>query len=185
MSHADALRTLLLHDPERLRLLDLVRSLALPDCWIAAGFVRNAVWDHLHGRAACPPAGDVDVIWFDRARASAEEDMQLERRLQALAPGIDWSVKNQARMHTRNGDPPYCSASDAMRHWPETATASAARLAADGTVDVAAPCGLEDLFGLVLRPGVNFHGHKRQIFLRRIEQKQWLARWPLLQIVAI
>lgn len=184
MNHADALRTLLLHDHERLRLLSLVHGLALPDCWIAAGFVRNAVWDHLHGRAASAPAGDVDVIWFDCERADAAADAQLEQRLRALAPEIAWSVKNQARMHTRNGDAPYLSSADAMRHWPETATASAVRLAPDGTLDVAAPYGLDDLFALALRPGVNFHAAKQPIFTQRIEQKQWLAHWPLLQIVA-
>ena len=26
-----------------------VRDLGLKDCWVAAGFVRNAVWDLLHG----------------------------------------------------------------------------------------------------------------------------------------
>ena len=29
--------------------LERVAQLGLPDCWIAAGFVRNAVWDVLHG----------------------------------------------------------------------------------------------------------------------------------------
>ena len=52
-------------------------------------------------------------------------DRAIEAELRALAPGIDWSVKNQARMHLRNGDPPYSGATDAMRHWPETATAIA------------------------------------------------------------
>lgn len=46
-----ALQTLISSDAQRWHLLDIVRSLALPDCWIGAGFVRNAVWDHLHGRA--------------------------------------------------------------------------------------------------------------------------------------
>ncbi|WRQ77412.1 nucleotidyltransferase family protein [Pseudomonas saxonica] len=32
----------------------MVRSLNLPDCWIGAGFLRNAVWDYLHGRSPSP-----------------------------------------------------------------------------------------------------------------------------------
>ena len=60
-----ALQTLISSDAQRWHLLDIVRSLALPDCWIGAGFVRNAVWDHLHGRALSPLTGDVDVLWFD------------------------------------------------------------------------------------------------------------------------
>jgi hypothetical protein len=39
-AHAD-LHALLLH----------VESLGLSDAWIGAGFIRNSVWDVLHGRA--------------------------------------------------------------------------------------------------------------------------------------
>ena len=48
-AQAARLRALLLADARRPALLRAVAALALPDCWIAAGFVRNAVWDHLAG----------------------------------------------------------------------------------------------------------------------------------------
>jgi hypothetical protein len=48
--------------------------------------------------------------------------------LRARDDALGWSVKNQARMHERNADRPYRSASDAMMHSPETATAVGARL---------------------------------------------------------
>ncbi len=38
------LRAIIAADPLRMRVLDLVKALALPDCWVAAGFVRSAVW---------------------------------------------------------------------------------------------------------------------------------------------
>ncbi|WP_196351640.1 nucleotidyltransferase family protein, partial [Vibrio campbellii] len=44
----DKLAQLLAKDPIRVQALQCVRSLDLPDCYIAAGFVRNLVWDHLH-----------------------------------------------------------------------------------------------------------------------------------------
>jgi hypothetical protein len=185
MKHADALRALMLQDPERMRMLALVRALDLPDCWIGAGFVRNAVWDQLHGRAPAPPAGDVDIIWFDPHRASAAIDTQLEQALRQLDATVDWSVKNQCRMHTRNDDAPYASAVDAMRGWPETATAAAVRLDAAGSLEFAAPFGLEDLFDAILRPGPRFHGEKHPIFEQRVALKAWRQRWPLLQIVAL
>lgn len=53
-------------DPERMPLLKTVAALALPDCYIAAGFVRNMVWDYLHDYDATP-LNDVDVVFFDRA----------------------------------------------------------------------------------------------------------------------
>lgn len=122
--HVDAI---LRADPLRWWLLELVSHLDLPDCWIAAGFIRNAVWDALHGRSPQPPLSDVDVIWFDPDRIEESHDRKIEKVLRAAAPSIDWSVKNQARMHSRNSDSPYRSATDAMRYWPETATAVAAR----------------------------------------------------------
>lgn len=181
--HAGALTALIGRDAERQRILSLVASLDLPDCWIAAGFVRNAVWDALHGRPPRAPAGDVDVIWFDPARNSRDLDLQIEQRLQQLDGAIDWSVKNQSRMHSGNGDAPYRSATDAMRFWPETATATALRLTGAGGVEIAAPFGLDDLFGAVLRPTPRFRADKRAVFDQRVQRKQWLTHWPLLHVL--
>ena len=116
-AHAD-LHALLLH----------VESLGLPDCWIGAGFIRNNVWDVLHGREIdVSRLNDVDVIFFNPGDTSRELEADIERQLGILASGIPWSAKNQARMHLRNGDAPYRDTYDAVAHWAETATAIAAR----------------------------------------------------------
>ena len=176
------LAALLTNDPARMDALRAVRSLNLPDCWIGAGFIRDAVWDHLHFYPRRSPAGDVDVVWFDDTRPILEMDREIEIRLRSLAPGFDWSVKNQARMHHRNGDAPYISVADAMRHWPETATAAAARLADDETIDLNAPLGLDDLFSLRLTPTHAFAARKRSVFDKRVAEKGWLERYPLLVV---
>jgi hypothetical protein len=178
------IQAIISRDPLRWRLLQLVRSLDLPDCWVAAGFVRNAVWDHLHGRINSPLSSDVDVIWFDPDCRSPEVDREAEAALQALDPGINWSVKNQARMHIQNGDRPYAGSVDAMCFWPETATAVAVRCGKNGGCEVDAPLGLDDLFGLVLRPTARFTGEKRGIFQQRVISKNWLAIWPLLRQIS-
>jgi hypothetical protein len=177
-----ALRLILAHDKTRMALLAQVEALGLPDCWIAAGFVRAAVWDHLHREPATPPTGDIDVIWFDTDHASEDADREIERWLAERAPDHVWSVKNQARMHLRNGDSRYASCEDAMRHWPETATSVAARLS-DGDVETLAPFGLADLFGLILRPTPAFAGAKLEAFQRRVAEKRWLETWPRLRVV--
>jgi uncharacterized protein len=183
MKHASALQAILANDPARCRVLAMVRSLGLPDCWIGAGFIRNAVWDYLHDRPPGRHAGDVDVIWLSPERAGPSEDEGLEAALRALDPSVDWSVKNQARMHLRNGDAPYASAVEAIGHWPETATAVAARQTAEGAYEIAAPFGLGDLFDLVLRPTPRFAaGDKRAVYLDSIQSKRWLAIWPRLRI---
>jgi hypothetical protein len=162
--------------------LRAVRDLGLPDCWVAAGFVRNAVWDHVHGHAAAPLREDIDVVWFDAALCDAARDAALVRALRDRDGSLDWSVKNQARMHVRNGDAPYASATDAMRYWPETATAVGVRLGPDDAIEVAAPYGLDDLFGLAVRPTRRFVEEKRAAYLERIRAKDWLGRWPRLRI---
>lgn len=182
MDHHRELVALLRGDRARWRMLGMVRSLGLSDCWIGAGFVRNAVWDCLHGRARGSVAGDVDVIWFDQRCAEPGVDAALEARLREIDPGVQWSVRNQARMHLRNGDAPYASATDALRFWPETATAVAVRQTEQEELEWAAPFGLDDLFGLIVRPTPHFAGAKREILLDRVRDKQWLRNWPRLRL---
>ena len=180
---AARVEALLLGDAERRRLLSIVASLDLPDGWIGAGFVRDAVWDMLHGAAPQPITGDIDVIWFDRDSAPGR-DSRIEQALAELAPGYRWEATNQAHVHAANGDPPYADATDAMRFWPETATAIAARMTGPERCEIAAPLGLRDLFDLALRPTPGFSLRKRHIFESRIARKRWLERYPLLHVEA-
>ncbi|WP_145734642.1 nucleotidyltransferase family protein [Nitrospirillum pindoramense] len=188
LTYGDRLKGIILGDARRMRLLDHVRALGLPDCWVGAGFVRNAVWDHLHRVRAVQsleadlPESDVDVLWFDPERTSLAIDRALTDRLLAQDPDAPWSVKNQARMHSRNSDAPYASTADALRHWPETATAVAVRLTSADGLEILAPFGLADLFGRIIRPTPAFRGAKLDIVRQRIRDKRWLERWPLLQV---
>jgi hypothetical protein len=182
LDHALELLSLLGRDHGRSRILGLVQSLDLPDCWIGAGFVRNAVWDHLHGMPPAQSNRDVDVIWFDPHRARPADDDALEARLRRLDPNVPWSVRNQCRMHLRNHDTPYISATDALRFWPETATAVAVRRARHDGLEIAAPFGLDDLFGLIVRPTPRFSEAGRGVYLDRVRNKQWLRIWPRLTL---
>jgi hypothetical protein len=90
-------------------------------------------------------------------------------------------VKNQARMHLRNGDAPYRNTLDAVAHWAETATAVAAR-SIGGTVEVMAPYGVDDLLNLIVRPAPVF-GHKMDVYCERVMAKGWPALWPKLTML--
>ncbi|QEY62691.1 nucleotidyltransferase family protein [Metapseudomonas lalkuanensis] len=184
MQQLAQLKTLIASDDARMRILRLARDLDLPDCWVAAGFVRSAVWDHLHQRTNSPLPPDIDVIWFDAKRTGVEVDGAIEASLRSRDDSLNWSVKNQARMHLRNADLPYTSAADAMTRWPETATAVAVRLDAEDELEVAAPFGLDDLFNLVVRPTARFETEKHHIYLDRLRSKNWLAKWPDLKVLA-
>ena len=114
-------------------------------------------------------------------RSDASEDRKIEAALRTLDSSVAWEVKNQARMHLRNDDAPYVSATDAMRCWPDTATAVAVRRSDQDHCDIAAPFGLDDLFGLIVRPTPRFADDKRQRYHDRIQAKGWLETWPLLR----
>ena len=168
--------------PRIMQLLETVDTLGLPDCWIGAGLLRNAVWDELHGtRTPLSSASDVDVIYFARRAMEPGRDSVIEKQLFGMLPGVPWSVHNQARMHERNGDPPYADTEDALRYWPETATAIAARL--DGTqVALLTPFGIEDLVGLIVRPTPAFRAKMDQ-YRARIAAKNWPVIWPNLTVI--
>lgn len=171
--------------PDRVAALEAVRELRLPDWWIGAGFVRAAVWDHLHGFIASTPLPDIDVIWFDPACAEEALDRQLETRLGELLPSRPWSVKNQARMHRQNGDAPYQSSADAIGHWPETAGAIGVTLDEGGTLRLLAPLGIRDLLAMIVRPTPHFHRHRMATYDKRMRNKDWQATWPRLRFESL
>lgn len=155
------------------------RDLRLGDWAIGAGFVRNLVWDHLHGRAETTPLNDVDVLYFDAADTGSAAETRAEHALGTMLPGCPWSVRNQARMHLRNGDRPYRDTRDAMAQWLETATAIAVRQEPDGHLRLLAPFGTADLFALRIVPTAA--GRRRSGALTaRLQAKDWPGNWPRL-----
>lgn len=168
--------------PDMMRLLHVVERLSLSDCWIGAGFVRNAVWDVLHDRTPdCALLNDVDVVFFDAADASRRRDHAIEGKLRLTCPGVPWSVSNQARMHVHNNDDPYADVAGAIARWPETATAVAARLVG-GRIELLAPHGVDDLVNLVVRPTPAFAA-RCDVIDDRLRTKGWLSRWPRLSVL--
>lgn len=160
--------------------LDLVRELNLPESCIAAGYVRNRVWDALHGYEHETPLNDMDVIYYDPTDISEERDRLLSLTLNMKDKKEGWSVKNQARMHLRNEVPPYESTSDAMSCWPETATAVGLYLDELDHIHVISPYGLDDLFQLKVRQSPRYFDTAH--FMKRVTEKQWLTHWPNLTL---
>jgi hypothetical protein len=92
--------------PRCMQAFELARYLGLPDWAIGAGLIRTTVWDHLSGYATPTSVDDIDLLYFDPASLDPAHDLFLEDRLNSANPGIPWNVRNQARMHLRNGDAP-------------------------------------------------------------------------------
>lgn len=171
---------LLKADAWRMKVLFALRQTSLADGWIAAGFIRNMVWDHLSGITPCPPNEDVDILVFQPDDLSWDYENALEDKLKAVASDIPWSVRNQARMHERNGDDVYDNMVHAMAHWLETATSIAVRLDREDNIQFINAYGYDDLFKMILRPTHSGFSKIDQL-TQRAHDKGWLARWPQLR----
>ena len=158
-----------------------------PNWVIGGGVIRTIVWDHLHGRSPDAPVDDIDVPYFDPADLDRIGEHEFERALSAENPAVDWDVKNQAAVHLwyfeRHGYriPPVTSIEDAISRFPETATSVAVRRGAGSNLKLVAPCGVDDLLGLVLRR--NPKQVTKQYFSDRLRSKRVVERWPNVEVV--
>ena len=167
----------------RLEALRAVAALGLPDCWVAAGCLRNPIWDRLHGSIEPTLLNDIDVVVFDPTDCTEARDHALEHQLLTLAPGLPWSLCNQARMHLANGDRPYASTEDALRHWLETVSAVGIRMTESGSLELLAPFGFEDIFALTVRPTPHARDVRPTAYRARMIRKNWSALWPRLTVL--
>ena len=179
MDYFKTIRTWIEQDAMRMEALAIARALDLPDWCLAAGFVRNLVWDRLHEFKSPTNLNDIDLIYFDSMKPHEAIDRELENRLQTTSK-LPWSVKNQARMHKRNSDNPYSSTEDAMSYWVEAETAVGATLSAGGEIEILAPLGIDLLFQYTITP--NIKRVKPTQFAQRIKEKRWLEIWPKLEV---
>jgi hypothetical protein len=171
--------------PFHMEALKSARELALPGWCIGAGFVRNLVWDKIHGFAEMTPLNDIDVLYYDRSSFDEAFEKECERWLAVLQPGPEWSVKNQARMHIKYGARPYISVEDALAHWCETCTPVAVTLDAKENLKLIAPLGIADLTACISRPTsfTRAHPEKMAQYKARMEEKNWPETWGKVQVL--
>lgn len=168
-------------DSWRIDVLNAAEELNLPDWWIGAGFLRNAIWNAIEGIDS-PPTRDVDLVYFNKDDISPETDWTYDEKMKTDFPFAEWEVRNQARMHYVNNFEPYVSTADGIAHWVETATCVAVKLA-DSNLQYLFCHGTDDLFNLVARPIPEFQSEELlSVFYQRIDKKQWKVKWPSLRI---
>ena len=184
MKNENDLLAAIAEDAWMMEVLEIAKSLGLPDWWICAGFVRTKIWDSLHGFEERTPLADIDVVYFDPEKTHESEEKRFEEQLEQLKPGLPWSVKNEARMHHINNLSPYLSSIDAISKFPETATALAVKLDENHQLILAAPCGINDAMNLTVKPTPHFIENKElaAVYENRLMKKNWLAKWPKLAI---
>ncbi len=181
------LRALIRSSSLLMRALRAARTVDPPDWLIGGGVIRDRAWDHLHSSAQPRPSRDVDLAFFDPCSLEGERELSVHRELTARALDICWEVTNQASVHLWYPrvfgveiNPLTCSA-DAVATWPETATSIGIRLLGDDSLEIVAPCGLDDLFGLVQRRNPRLLTHEQ--YRRRVERLHISTRWPRVEIL--
>lgn len=165
-------------------MMDVLREaekLNLPEWMIGAGFLRNKVWDHLHEiKRDIADTNDIDLVYLDKENVSEENDFAHSEKMSGTL-GLRWEIKNQAYMHTRHNHQPYKSTQEGISHWVETPTCVAVTLK-NGEPKIIAPHGIDDLVNLIVRPSPS-RTADLDLFYKRIEDKQWLSKWPKLKVV--
>jgi len=166
--------------------LNVVSDLSLSQWCIGAGVIRNIVFDYLDG-GTTTSIRDVDVAYFDLSDISEHKDREYEDILKIHMPNIPWEVTNQAAVHLwfhkKFGYrvPPVNDIEEAVATWPETCTAVAVTKDQKGEYKVYAPCGLEDLFGMVIRR--NPVRVDVRTYNARIVSKQYDPCWKAVKVI--
>ncbi|MEW6185219.1 MAG: nucleotidyltransferase family protein [Thermodesulfobacteriota bacterium] len=186
-SQIKTLETILLKNPVLNTIFERVPDLQLPNWYVGAGCLCQTVWNFLSGRDLLSNINDVDLVYFDAADLTDETETYFSdtaRKLFSDIP-IRIDIKNQARVHLWYEShfgysiQPYQSVEEAINTWPTTATAVAVRYDDRRLFSVYAPYGLDDLFGLIVRP--NKVQIIEEIYLAKVNR--WKACWPALRII--
>lgn len=172
---------LICRDAWRMECLRAVASMRLPDWYIAAGLLRNAIWDVLHAKLSRTPLNDVDVVYYDPVDLGTAAEAHVEAVLQARLPDVQWEVRNQARMHLHNGHAPYRDSEHAIAHWIETPTCVGVSIEPEGRLRVVAPHGLGENWSLRVTRNPLSHA-PAALFNDRVQNKHWLEHWPKLHV---
>lgn len=174
-------------DSDLMQVLTTVRGLGLPDWRVFSGAVYQSVWNAVTGRPGGYGRKDFDLGYFDPDTSWDAEDVVIKRVAAAFDEPFrsDVEVRNQARVHLwfmdRFGEDyePLPDTDAALARFVAPAFAIGVRLEDDDTISVAAPFGLQDVFGMVIRPNPNrplARGWDNVVASAR-------SRWPELQVV--
>ncbi len=128
---------------------------------------------------------DYDLVYFDKNLSKKSEEIEqkrIKRKFSHLP--IDIDVVNEARVHLWFEEDfgkrivPFKSCEDAINSWPTTATAVGINSFGKDT-NVYAPYGLNDLFGMVVRPNKPFV--IKWVYEKKVEK--WIKKWPELTVI--
>ena len=179
----DTLLELAMANPINAEIAARLPELGLEQCFLTAGCLFQAVWNHQSNLPAGQGVKDYDVFYFDTDLSYEAEDVAI-RAAEALFQdlGVNVEVKNQARVHLWYGQrfgrpyPQLHTARQGIDRYLVAGTCIGLEVA---TGEVYAPYGLDDVEQGVLR--INPLHPERALFEQKARSYQ--TRWPWLRIV--
>jgi uncharacterized protein len=171
-----------------LEVLERAATLDPPGWYLTGGCLFQTVWNVVTGRPPAHGIKDYDVFYFDAADLSwAAEDRMIRAAADVFAgTPAEVELRNEARVHLwyeqRFGVPcpPFPSAEAAIDAFVATTCCLGVRLEPDGNWRVHAPHGLDDVYGMVLRPNPVLA--PREVY--ELKAKRWQQTWPELTVLA-
>jgi len=160
-------------------IMQTIRLIKSEELLLTGGSLRNIVWNNLHLYSESYELEDCDIIFYNPVDISRNYEEQIRKRLEYFNPDINWSVKNQARMHIRNKHKPYSGILDALIAFPETCSA----VAIDKDWNIISPYGLYDLYNLTVAPTKYCMENEIEVYHRRLIKKNWHEKWADLIIL--
>lgn len=177
---------MVLGNPVNRAVLARGHELGVEDWWLTAGAMFQTVWNTLDGRDPRAGISDYDLFYFDDQDLSWEaEDAVIQLAAQLFADlDATVEVRNEARVHLwyaqHFGVPavPFSSTTDAVDHFASTTCCFALITEPDGTIQVYAPHGYDDLFDQRLRPNPVLA--PRSVY--ETKAVRWVDQWPGLTV---
>lgn len=178
---------LVLLNPTNEGLMARLPELDLPDWCVVAGCLCQSVWNAITGFPPNHGIADHDVFYYDPSDLSWEAEDEVIRRCAAVFSdlGVEVQVRNQARVHLwypeKHGVAcaPLLSSRDGIDGFLSQASCLGLRTELGGTHTVYAPFGLDDVFGMVVRPN-----RRRDLPSAYYEKtERWLQAWPTLTVL--
>lgn len=168
-------------------ILDYIKSLNLPNFYIAAGAVFQTIWNYYDNKPLNYNIKDIDIIYYDSNNLSKEDEKKLEYNISQYFKDMNYEfdVHNEARMHlwkkeneNKNIDQ-YKNSEDAIDQWIATVHAIGITKK-NNDIEIYAPYGLSDIFSRTIRP-IKHKANSEELYNKKAIA--WKNRFDNLNII--
>jgi hypothetical protein len=174
-------------DPAIAALLAAMRTFEAPDLWLVSGALFQTVWNVLESKPRGHGIRDYDLFYFDPDTSDGAEDRWIKRAANHFAfADREVQLRNQARVHLWYPKkfgvayPQLHRACDGIEQFLMPACMVGIRARVDGSIELFAPLGLDDIFDCVIRPNPLWRGPPRPEYL--VKAKRYVQDWPAVRL---